>query len=40
MNEILIPSPYAGEGEDSGCLVHWRFGDSNLFGIWNLVLGI
>jgi len=44
MTEILIPSPHLsplrGEEKGEGRFLIWTFGHWNLFGIWNLDIGI
>jgi hypothetical protein len=44
MTEILFPSPYlsplGGEEKGEGRFLIWTFGHWNLFGIWNLDIGI
>jgi hypothetical protein len=44
MSEILIPlhylSPLRGEEKGEEHFLIWRFGHWNLFGIWNLDIGI
>jgi hypothetical protein len=39
-NSTYIPSPRWGEGKGEGRLMHLVIGNWDLFGIWNLVIGI
>jgi hypothetical protein len=39
-NSTYIPSPRWGEGKGEGLLMHLVIGNWDLFGVWNLVIGI